>query len=226
MNIFVLDQNPYAAAQYHCDKHVVKMILEYGQMLSTSHRLLDGTLQEWVVRHPETNKPKRLRHWVLPGEVCEPELQQMHTGGEDEDGVAEGLIKWVVKVENQKCYKVAHANHPCSVWARASDCNYHWLYQLFDGSLREYSRRYGKTHTAARIQDFLKLSPRRIPRSQLTPFAQAMPEEYKHDDPVEAYRRFYVGAKARFAKWKNSPVPDWFSRSMEGQDATDFARAA
>lgn len=30
------------AAQAHCDKHVVKMILEYAQLLSTAHRLLDG----------------------------------------------------------------------------------------------------------------------------------------------------------------------------------------
>ena len=28
----------------HVDKHVVKMILEYAQLLSTSHRVLDGTI--------------------------------------------------------------------------------------------------------------------------------------------------------------------------------------
>tara|TARA_Y100000593_G_C4302514_1_gene334117 strand:+ start:1577 stop:2071 length:495 start_codon:yes stop_codon:yes gene_type:complete len=37
MNLFYLDQNPKINAQYHCDKHVVKMILETAQMLSTSH---------------------------------------------------------------------------------------------------------------------------------------------------------------------------------------------
>lgn len=42
MNIFVLEQQPELAAQYHCDKHVVKMILEYSQLLSTAHRVLDG----------------------------------------------------------------------------------------------------------------------------------------------------------------------------------------
>lgn len=35
MNIFVLDKNPVQAAQYHCDKHVVKMVLESAQLLST-----------------------------------------------------------------------------------------------------------------------------------------------------------------------------------------------
>lgn len=35
MNIFVLDLDPQRAAQYHLDKHVVKMILETTQILST-----------------------------------------------------------------------------------------------------------------------------------------------------------------------------------------------
>lgn len=36
MNIFVLHENPRIAAQYHCDKHVVKMILETAQMLGSA----------------------------------------------------------------------------------------------------------------------------------------------------------------------------------------------
>ena len=35
MNIFVLDKQPHLAARYHCDKHVVKMCLEYAQILCT-----------------------------------------------------------------------------------------------------------------------------------------------------------------------------------------------
>jgi hypothetical protein len=42
MNIFYLNHNPKIAAQEHMDKHVVKMILEYTQLLSTAHRVLDG----------------------------------------------------------------------------------------------------------------------------------------------------------------------------------------
>lgn len=42
MNIFFLDRDPSLAARYTCDKHVVKMILETAQLLSTAHRLLDG----------------------------------------------------------------------------------------------------------------------------------------------------------------------------------------
>lgn len=35
MNIFVLSRNVTKCAAYHCDKHVVKMIVEYTQILST-----------------------------------------------------------------------------------------------------------------------------------------------------------------------------------------------
>ena len=42
MNIFYLDRDPVVSAQMMCDKHVVKMILESAQLLSTAHRVLDG----------------------------------------------------------------------------------------------------------------------------------------------------------------------------------------
>lgn len=35
MNIFYLDKDTQLCAQYHCDKHVIKMILEYAQILCT-----------------------------------------------------------------------------------------------------------------------------------------------------------------------------------------------
>ncbi len=40
MNIFALDTDPVTCAQYHCDKHVIKMILESVQMLSTTCSIL------------------------------------------------------------------------------------------------------------------------------------------------------------------------------------------
>ena len=42
MNIFYLDHDVTKCAEMHNDKHVVKMILEYAQLLSTAHRVLDG----------------------------------------------------------------------------------------------------------------------------------------------------------------------------------------
>jgi len=42
MNIFYLHKSPRTCATMHLDKHCVKMILEYAQLLSTAHRVLDG----------------------------------------------------------------------------------------------------------------------------------------------------------------------------------------
>lgn len=37
MNIFVLDEDPIIAAQYNCDTHVCKIILESAQLLALAH---------------------------------------------------------------------------------------------------------------------------------------------------------------------------------------------
>ena len=61
MNIFVLDKNPIVAAQLQCDKHVVKMIVESAQMLSTAHRMLDG--QEY--KAPSKSGKRMVKKWKL-----------------------------------------------------------------------------------------------------------------------------------------------------------------
>ena len=48
MNIFYLSRNPKECAEMHNDKHVVKMILESAQLLSTAHRILDGVQVDGV----------------------------------------------------------------------------------------------------------------------------------------------------------------------------------
>lgn len=60
MNIFYLDSDPKIAAQMHCDKHCVKMITEYAQLLSTAHRILDGT--EYIER---TANNRSIKRWKL-----------------------------------------------------------------------------------------------------------------------------------------------------------------
>ena len=65
MNIFALDNNPRIAAEYHCDKHVVKMILESAQLLSTAHRVLDGDeLADFNRMYKATHKNHPSAIWV------------------------------------------------------------------------------------------------------------------------------------------------------------------
>jgi hypothetical protein len=62
MNIFRLSDDPVEAAQMQCDKHVVKMILESGMMLSTAHRVLDGR----PIKAPSVSGKRMVTKWVLP----------------------------------------------------------------------------------------------------------------------------------------------------------------
>jgi hypothetical protein len=61
MNIFYLHHDVTKCAEMHNDKHTVKMILEYAQLLSTAHRVLDGDI---VVGKSKTGR-KQTRY-VLP----------------------------------------------------------------------------------------------------------------------------------------------------------------
>ena len=53
MNIFFLDWDVEKNAQYHCDKHVVKMILETAQLLCGVHHMMPN---------PTTEVPYKLSH--------------------------------------------------------------------------------------------------------------------------------------------------------------------
>lgn len=155
MNIFVLDLDPRQAAADQCDKHVVKMILETAQILSTVHHGYGSTAP----------------------------------------------------------YKATHRHHPSTRWAAASKANYDWLHAHLRALLAEYTDRYGKQHAVETkgVVHALLAPPPGIPDVGLTPFAQAMPDEYRRpDDPVAAYRAYYQGAKADFARWKTGKVPGWF----------------
>ncbi|CAB4168111.1 hypothetical protein UFOVP1666_192 [uncultured Caudovirales phage] len=60
MNIFYLDKDVYKCAKMHVDKHCVKMILEYAQLLSTAHRLLDGRCDTQIANG------RKYTSWTFP----------------------------------------------------------------------------------------------------------------------------------------------------------------
>jgi hypothetical protein len=42
-----------------------------------------------------------------------------------------------------------------------------------------------------------------------------MPEEYKDENPILAYRKYYINDKARFCKWKKRSIPPFMKSTME-----------
>lgn len=156
MNIFLLDNDPRVAAAYHCDKHVVKMILESAQLLCAAHHLNNTNAE-------------------IP-------------------------------------YKLTHAAHPCTKWVAASLNNYLFTLELAKGLLLEYTKRYGKAHKCAEVIQWAEIIQPRFITDMPTRPAQAMPDEYKHPDPVVAYRRYYLHKTSVMdVSYKLGNRPEWLT---------------
>ena len=113
-------------------------------------------------------------------------------------------------------YKRAYWNHPCTVWARETSGNYFWLFKHFVALSKEYTFRYGKTHASYdKLAKHLIKIPDNIKRGNISTLAQAMPDEYKHADPIVAYRRYVINEK-HYAKWeKGRAMPNWWTKEYE-----------
>ena len=109
--------------------------------------------------------------------------------------------------------KGGYKHHPCTRWCGDTLSNYKYAQAMGIALCDEFELRYGKPH-ASRLgitqlgeQRFLDL----IPPGELTPFAQAMPDEFKHHDGVVAYRRYYaldkaVNIKFEYKRGRNKPT--------------------
>tara|TARA_R100001510_G_scaffold15301_1_gene12806 strand:- start:7995 stop:8501 length:507 start_codon:yes stop_codon:yes gene_type:complete len=106
-------------------------------------------------------------------------------------------------------YKGGYAHHPCTVWAGDSRENFDWLADHAHKLLCEYYERFGKEHACTMPVMQMYNMDEMIPEGELTPFAQAMPDEYRDDDVVKAYQAYYHSKQ--FAKWeKGTPAPSWW----------------
>jgi hypothetical protein len=154
MNIFVLDRNIKKCAQYHCDQHVSKMILESAQIMCTA-------LNKMGFKTP---------------------------------------------------YKSTHNKHPCVLWVEESYSNFVWLAQLAIELNAEFKYRYEKDKDHASIHVIREIEHLTFSNNGLTEFAQAVPEKFKfRGNAVRAYRSFYRGEKAKFARWTKRPIPWWMN---------------
>jgi len=141
-------------------------------------------------------------------------------------------------------YKIAHKNHPVTIWCRAAQANFIWTLDLIDAMHAEWKYRYGhpahKQHKSYVVAQYLRqnIPPAdafervRVP-GVMTPFALAMPDEFKvratagtvatgtsHGadiyDAVASYRSYYLSEpKRRIAKWgKLRGMPLWYVRGL------------
>ena len=127
---------------------------------------------------------------------------------------------------NARIYKLAHVNHPVSIWVRESLANYMWTIDLAEALNYEWKYRYDHpdtSHKSFEVALILKNalpSPDKFEKVGLTPFALAMPDIYKSSDPVESYRKYYMSEeKQRIAAWnKTRDPPDWYVFASDYSD--------
>jgi hypothetical protein len=116
--------------------------------------------------------------------------------------------------DHSKLYRITHKNHPVTIWIRTSIENYMWTLDMIEAMHNEWQYRYQHTkeHKSYTLAKWLRQNPPPVEsfdHKGLTPFALAMPDEYKTEDPVESYQNYYR-SKARFATWKRRDKPYWF----------------
>lgn len=111
------------------------------------------------------------------------------------------------------CYKLTHKNHPSAIWVRTSKPNYEWLCMLGKELCIEYTYRYGKVHKCEPYLYDLSNNIPNLPDIGFSTPLQAMPNEYKDNDAIEAYRSYYFFHKMHIHSWKGKkngrPTPEW-----------------
>ena len=120
---------------------------------------------------------------------------------------------------NDRLYKIAHKNHPVTIWCRTSRANFIWTLDLIDELHKEWKYRYGHPETKIHKSYIMAMilrenipSEDKFTEKNLTPFALAMPDKYKNTDPVLSYRNYYMSEeKQKIATWKKKrPKPEWY----------------
>ena len=115
-------------------------------------------------------------------------------------------------VGSEAPYKKAHFNHPSTKWTRESIQHYRWLVKHGLEICNEFTIRYGKHHKTQDVLEWLDKNEPNLPDNGFTPPPQCMPEEFKQENTIEAYKRFYIEDKIAVKKlnWnKLNNKPKW-----------------
>ena len=188
MNIFYLDSDPKTCAEMHCDKHVVKMIIEYAQLMSTAHRVLDGNEYTDL-----TANGRRIKRWRLFDDREQQLMKASHIN--HPSGVwcrdTDSNYEWLYTMWYYLCQEYTHRYGKTHACARLD-----WLLCLVPDRIKK-----GEFYapTPAMPQDLKILAEN--------------PISGRKYDVLASYKNYYIKEKASFAKWKNRNIPEWFANA-------------
>ena len=180
MNIFYVHSDPKTCAQQHVDKHVVKMILEYGQLLSTAHRILDGTLSDGF-----SKSGRRKKSYVLQD--------------------SRESILYAATHANHPSAKWARHGEQNYRWLFTLFCELLDEYTFRYGKQHASSR---LLTTLARPPKNIKMDEPFSPPWRAMPDEYKF-DRSEPDYTIKSYRAYILGAKSQMLKWKNRETPEW-----------------
>ena len=183
MNIFLLHENPVLCAEQHCDKHVVKMVIEYAQLMSTAHRYLDGELYG-----EKTANGRAIKRWRHPNTNMEATLYKAsHVNHPD------GL--WVRSSD-------ANYNYLYNLWCR-----------LCEEYTHRYGRKHLTQEKLEYLLRFPPKNIEHASMADVHGLPLAMPDDVKGKSVVNSYRRYYNKYKIDFARYTNREEPEWLLKT-------------
>ena len=187
MNIFYVHKDPVVAAKMLIDKHVVKMIIESAQMLSTAHRLLDGEQYE-----DRTKAGRRIKRWRLKSKNEEAIIYKA-------SHVKHPSTVWVMTSAYNYLWLYKHMIALNDEFMLRYN---HTIPHMTIRKLKEILKYPPKNISLSTIQ------------TDPTP---AMPDECKiPGDVVGSYRKYYVMKKQAMASWKApSTPPEWYMKGLQ-----------
>ncbi len=187
MNIFILNEDPILAAQEQCDKHVVKMIVESAQMLSTVHRMLDGSV---TMRKSKSGK-RTLKYYELDDDRENTLYKAVHHNHPCTVWTREGC-----------CNYTWHYEH---FIALCDEYTYRYgKIHSTDTKLRALLKKLPQNIPVGRTA--FKLAMGSNPECVVTSLGGT--------DAVKSYRNFYHTKQSRFKMdWTKRSIPEWFTHA-------------
>ena len=191
MNIFYLNNDPKICAEMHLDKHVVKMILEYAQLLSTAHRVLDGTVSTRL-----SKSGRKQQYYPLAGERDNFLYSATHVNHPSAVWVRYSYenYEWLYKLFIALLNEYTHRYGRIHATARLIDALHTPPIHIPKGI--------GFTEPTPAMPNEVKV------------LREVATDRYEIDS-IESYHKYYIHNKVHIAKWTKREMPLWYSEGIK-----------
>jgi hypothetical protein len=188
MNIFYLDHDVVKCAEMHNDKHVVKMILEYAQLLSTAHRVLDGVELSGL-----SASGRKKKFWTLADSRDYTLYKATHINHPSAVWARQSAMNyyWLYTMLDALCKE------------------YTYRYGKIHKVERDGLMQALKNQFPTNIPDGSFTEPTPAMPEDVKVLKEVHTDRYEIDS-LASYRNYYIQNKTHLANWKKRDVPEWY----------------